>query len=134
MGFTFLALKGQDCNEIAPILLSFNCINTMYSSNPCSPRLQTVGMSKRRVSFGGVTVVGPGDGKNLPDQTESSPSASQDHEKPAKMRKNNKIIENSDFNFGTADQRAETQNFVNEKVFANHSQKLSRKPSNRKYL
>jgi len=72
-------------------------------------------MSKRRVSFGGVTVVGPGDGKNLPDQTESAPSASQDQQKPAKMRKNNKIIENSDFNFGTADQRAETQNFVNEK-------------------
>ena len=35
---------------------------------------------------------------------------------PAKMRKNNQIIENSDFNFGTADQRAENQQYVNEKV------------------
>ena len=35
---------------------------------------------------------------------------------PAKIRRNNRVIENTDFDFGTADQRAENQNFVNEKV------------------
>jgi len=34
---------------------------------------------------------------------------------PAKIRRNNRVIENTDFDFGTADQRAENQNFVNEK-------------------
>jgi len=65
-------------------------------------------MSKRRVSFGGVSFAPETTGK-LPDD---SPSTS---EVPAKMRKNNKIIENSDFNFGTADQRPENQQYVNEK-------------------
>lgn len=74
-------------------------------------------MSKRRVSFGGVTFApesktgdSPMSGPTLP----TVPTA--ESEKPAKMRKNNQIFENSEFNFGTADQRAENQQFVNEKV------------------
>ena len=34
----------------------------------------------------------------------------------AAFRRNNQIIENSEFDFGTDEQRSETQTFVNEKV------------------
>ena len=63
-------------------------------------------MSKRRVSFGGVET------KEIPknDPADENPGG------PVKIRKNNKIIENNDFNFGTGDQRSETQQIINEKV------------------
>ena len=70
-------------------------------------------MSKRRVSFGGVSFA-PDGKSDLP--APSSQKSAAEAEKPAKMRKNNKIIENSEFNFGTADQRAENQQYINEKV------------------
>ena len=71
-------------------------------------------MSKRRVSFGGVSFAP--DGKSTDQPAPSSHKSAAEAEKPAKMRKNNKIIENSEFNFGTADQRAENQQYINEKV------------------
>ena len=36
--------------------------------------------------------------------------------KSVRFRRNNQVIEDSDFNFGTDDQRAEKQHYVNEKV------------------
>lgn len=69
-------------------------------------------MSKRRVSFGGVETKeipknDPAAGPIGPGETAGG---------PVKIRKNNKIIENNDFNFGTGDQRSETQQIINEKV------------------
>lgn len=69
-------------------------------------------MSKRKVSFGGVTFAPDGKSTDTPAPSHKSASES---ETPVKMRKNNKIIENNEFNFGTADQRAENQQYVNEK-------------------
>ena len=48
----------------------------------------------------------------------NSKNARQEAEEPktVKFRRNNQVIEDSDFNFGTDDQRAEKQHFVNEKV------------------
>ena len=71
-------------------------------------------MSKRRVSFGGVeTKEIP---KNDPTAGPIGPCANETAGGPVKIRKNNKIIENNDFNFGTGDQRSETQQIINEKV------------------
>ena len=41
---------------------------------------------------------------------------SEEEPKTVKFRRNNQVIEDSDFNFGTDDQRAEKQHYVNEKV------------------
>ena len=68
-------------------------------------------VKRKNVSFGANQV------KEIPrkeDQPAADPCQPQQNAKV--FRKNNRVIENNDFNFGTSDQRSENQTFVNEKV------------------
>merc|ERR1711892_1427263 len=72
-------------------------------------------MGKRKnVSFGGAQIKEIPNKADLPAPTEHiKPQVDNDDQKA--FRKNNRVIENNDFNFGTGDQRSDGQTFVNEK-------------------
>ena len=71
-------------------------------------------VKRKNVSFGGAQV------KEIPNKADQPTPT--EHIKPPDasdqkaFRKNNRVIENNDFNFGTGDQRSDNQTFVNEKV------------------
>ena len=71
-------------------------------------------VKRKNVSFGGAQV------KEIPTKEDQAAAADpcQPQQNAKVFRKNNRVIENNDFNFGTSDQRSENQTFVNEKVSA----------------
>jgi len=52
--------------------------------------------------------------------------SSEEEPKSVRFRRNNQVIEDSDFNFGTDDQRAEKQHYVNEKVCPGRTVRIDR--------
>ena len=68
-------------------------------------------VKRKNVSFGEAQI------KEIPRKEDQAAADPCQPQKNAKVfRKNNRVIENNDFNFGTSDQRSENQTFVNEKV------------------
>jgi len=73
-------------------------------------------MGKRKnVSFGGAQIKEIPNKADLPPPTEHIQKPPVDDDDQKAFRKNNRVIENNDFNFGTGDQRSDGQTFVNEK-------------------